>query len=183
MSPRRAAALLVGGAALLVSGSVWAAATGRTTVPGCRASQLSIAKGPELSPATGQNPLALRLTNHAWSACIVDGYPTVRFTDERGSIPFVIGRGGDQMVTPRRPVPVVIRARRSAFIVLNKYRCDRGDLRLARTLGLGLPGRSPRLSLALPSYPRLGFCGKGDAGSTVVTSPFEPTLAAALRHH
>jgi len=27
-----------------------------------------------------------------------------------------------------------------------------------------------------------GYCGPGDPGSTVVVSPFEPTLAATLRH-
>ena len=49
-------------------------------------------------------------------------------------------------------------------------------------LRLGLPGReSAQLSLALPPYPRLSYCGKGDPGSTVVVSPFEPTLTAVLR--
>lgn len=154
MNLRLATGVLGGGLVLLLPSSVWAG-HGAHTWPDCR-----------LRP------------------CILDGYPTIALTDDRGSIPFAIGHGGDQMVTPRGPTRVVVRAGRSAFVLVNKYRCDLGDLRLARRLRLGLPGRSsPGLSLALPPYPRLGYCGKGDAGSTVVTSSFEPTLAAALRQH
>ena len=150
--------------------------------PSCRASDFSIAVGFAISAATGQNPLTLRLTNRGPNACVLFGYPTISLADRRGAIPFAIRRGGDQMVTARPPTPVLVRARGSAFVVLNKYRCDRGVRRLARTLRLGFPrDTSSRLSLALASYPRLGYCGKGDAGSTVATSPFEPSLRAALR--
>jgi hypothetical protein len=137
--------------------------------------------GPDVSPGTGQNPFTLRLTNRAQRPCILYGYPTIAFTDERGSIAFPIRHGGDQMVTPRGPTRVVVRAGRSAFVLVNKYRCDLGDVRVARTLRLGLPGRkSPQLSLALPAYPRITYCGTNPQ-STVVTSPFVPSVAAALR--
>jgi hypothetical protein len=185
MNPRRGTALLIGGFFLLVPGSVRAAKTERTTLPDCRVSQLSIARGPEISPATGQNPLALRLTNRGQRICILDGYPNIAFRDRGGAaIPFPIKHGGDQMVTPRGPTRVVVRPGRSAFVLVNKFRCDLGIVRVARTLRLGLPGATSRpLSLALPPYPLMGYCGKRDWQSTVVTSPFEPSLAATLRQH
>lgn len=181
MSFRHPAGVFVGGFFLMLPSSAGAGQGERTSWSDCRVSQLALVIGPEVSPATGQNPLALRLTNRGQRPCVLHGYPTIAFTDERGPIPFSIGHGGDQMVTPRRPTRVVVRAGRSAFVLVNKYRCDLGDVRLARTLRLGLPGRkSPQLLLALRPYPRIGYCGKGDAGSTVVTSPFEPSLAAAF---
>jgi hypothetical protein len=150
--------------------------------PSCRAAGFSIAVGFAISPATGQNPLTLRLKNRGPSTCVLFGYPTISLVDRRGAIPFAIRRGGDQMVTARRPTPVVVRPRASVFVLLNKYRCDGGDRRLALTLRLGFPrDMSRRLSLAMPTYPRIGYCGRGDAGSTVATSPFEPSLSAALR--
>jgi hypothetical protein len=98
-------------------------------------------------------------------------------------IPFAIRRGGDQMVTARRPAQVLVRPRRSAFVLLNKFRCDEGDVRLARTLRLGFPrDASRRLSLVLPQYPRLGYC-RGGYRTELTTSPFELTLAATMRRH
>jgi hypothetical protein len=150
--------------------------------PTCRAADFSLAPGFEISAATGQNPLTLRLTNHGRNACVLFGYPSISLSDRRGAIPFAIRRGGDQMVTARRPTRVLVRSGRPSFVVLNKYRCDAGVRRLARTLRLGFPrDTSRRLSLALPAYSRIGYCGRGDAGSTVATSPFEPSLRAALR--
>jgi hypothetical protein len=158
-------------------------APGKSAVRACRLVQLTVAKGPELSPATGQNPLALRLTNRARAACALKGYPTLAFADARGAIPFVILHAGDQMVTTGRPTRVVLPAGRSAFIVVNKYRCDLGGLRLARRLYIGLPSGAGRRSFRLPAYPRLAYCGARDPGSVIATSPFEPSLRAALRQH
>jgi hypothetical protein len=164
-------------------GSLAAGAPGKNVVPACRLARLTVARGPELSPATGQNPLALRLTNRGREACAVKGYPTLTFADARGAIPFVVRHAGDQMVTANRPRRVVVGAGRSAFVVVNKYRCDLGDVRLARWLRIGLPGGAGRRSFRLPAYPRLAYCGAGDPGSIIATSPFEPSLRAALRFH
>jgi hypothetical protein len=151
--------------------------------PPCRASEFSIATGFQISAATGQNPLTLRLTNRGQSACVLFGYPRLSLADRQGVIPFLILRRGDQMVTDRRPADVLVRPGRSAFVLLNKFRCDEGDLRLARTLRLGFPrDTSRRLSFVLPQYPRISYC-RGGYRTRVTTSPFEPTLAAAMKRH
>jgi hypothetical protein len=148
----------------------------------CSPSGLALSLGPDVTPATGQHPLAVRFANHAAKACVLFGYPRMEFRDRAGAIPFLIRRRGDQMVTPRHPERVLVRPGRAAFVLLNKYRCDRGDVRKARILRLGLPGTLAwqRASLVLPRG-WITYCGRGDPGSTVSVSPFEPTLRAAMR--
>jgi hypothetical protein len=153
-----------------------------TVLQSCRLSQLTIAFGPEISPATGQNPRSLRLTNRGRSPCSLDGYPTIGLSDRAGPVPFVISHGGDQMVTAKRPARVVVRPGRSAFVVLNHYRCDLGTVRTAGTLRLGLPGARRSPSTLIANRVRIGYCGKGDPGSVLSVSPFEPSLRAAIGH-
>jgi Protein of unknown function (DUF4232) len=144
--------------------------------------ELALALGPNISPPTGQHPLSVRLINRGRSACLLFGYPTIELRDRAGTIPFLIRHGGDQVVTSRRPARVLVRVGRAAFVVLNKYRCDLGDIRSARTLYLGLPDR-PKTGRGSVAIPRgwIQYCGKGDPGSNVSVSPFEPTLRAPLR--
>jgi hypothetical protein len=75
--------------------------------------------------------------------------------------------------------PVVLSHGETAWVVLNKYRCDlkrhatvhRTDVRLA---GAGPVGTvKPAASWS--------YCGPGDPGSTMHVSPFEPRFQAALR--
>jgi hypothetical protein len=145
-------------------------------------SHVGIAPGPEISPATGQNPLALVLTNRG-PECVLDGYPAVALLDARDDVlPFVVSHLGDQQVTDRPPVEVRLQRGDTAYFMLNKYRCDLGTVRTARVLLARLPGaRRPldRISIAHP--PRIGYCGRGDPGSIVTVSPVEPTLADATR--
>jgi hypothetical protein len=136
-----------------------------------------------VSPATGQNPLSIVLTNRSAKPCMVKGYPAIAFVDAHGKrLPFRVSNRGDQMVTSRPPVAVRVRPRRSAFFVLNKYRCDLGNLAMAKKLRVALPGiqKSARLVLAIPTYPVIAYCGRNDPGSIVTVSPIEPTLRAAL---
>ena len=111
---------------VVLLGAPWARAAEpqRLPPPSCRILNLALALGPDISPATGQRPLSLRLVNRARSACLLSGYPSLKFRDRAGAIPFLIRRGGDQMVTSRPPARVLVRAGRAAFVVLNKYRCD-----------------------------------------------------------
>jgi hypothetical protein len=149
----------------------------------CQRSELAIAPGPDISPPTGQRPLTLRVINRGRSRCRLYGYPTIELRDRAGRIPFLIRNGGDQVVTSRRPTRVFVAVGRAAFVVLNKYRCDLGEVRTARVLRLGLRRVSDRSSTSLPLRHRreISYCGKGDPGSIVSVSPFAPTLERALR--
>jgi Protein of unknown function (DUF4232) len=156
---------------------------GRSTP--CRPSQLTIANGFQISAATGQNPLSFVLTNRSAKPCVVNGYPTVALLDAHGKrLPFRVSQRGDQMVTSRPPVAVRVLPRRSAFFVLNKYRCDLGNLNVAKKLRVALPGvrTSARLTLAIPMYPVIAYCGGNGPGSVVTVSPIKPSLEAALAH-
>lgn len=150
--------------------------------PACRVSQLSISPGPGIAEKTGQHSLVIRLTNRAGRACLLDGYPMIALTDARGVLPFRVKHGGDTMITTHRPRPLRVRPGGHAYAVVNKYRCDLGDLRVARALQLRLPRSAParNLVLRIPHGYILGYCGRGGPGSTVVTSPFEPSIRAAL---
>ena len=145
----------------------------------CRAADLRLSAGPDLSPKTGQNPDAIRLTNSG-SRCVLDGYPGIRLTDAAGApIPFDLSQSGDQMVTAHHAHPVVLSHGETAWVVLNKYRCDlkshaavdRIEVRLAGAAAIGTV--KPAASWS--------YCGPGDPSSTMHVSPFEPRLLDALR--
>ena len=145
-------------------------------------SHLRLSVGPNHSPATGQNPEAIRLTN-AGSRCVLDGYPLIQFADADGvAIPFALSQTGDQMVTGTSGHPMVIERGGSAWIVLNKYRCDLGDRTAVETIEVRLPGAGAVGAVAARDS-GWAYCGSGDPGSTVHVSPFEPRLLAALRQH
>jgi Protein of unknown function (DUF4232) len=134
-----------------------------------------------ISEATGDHTLVLRLRNRGRNACVLYGYPRIELRDRRGTIPFRISHRGDQMVTARPPTRVLVRAHRAAFVVLNKYRCDLGDLRSARSVRLALRRRGPALeTFILQGW--MQWCGKGDPGSWLTVSPYEPSIRAGLRH-
>lgn len=170
-------------AALVAPCAAGAAGGAAPRPPVCAISQLRVAPGPEVSEKTGQHTFALRLTNGG-RTCSLDGYPAVWLEDAAGTIPFAIRHGGDQMLTSRPPALVVVGHGGVAFVLLNHYRCDLGDIRSATTVRIGLPGarRTASVSLAIRSpYRRVAWCGRSDPGSTLSVSPFEPTLRAAFR--
>jgi uncharacterized protein DUF4232 len=146
----------------------------------CNTADLRLSAGPDLSPATGMNPRAIRITNMG-ARCILAGYPALRFTNAMGAqIPLTLSRTGDQMVTAHRPHAVTVARGSSAWIVLNKYRCDVGDRTAVRGIVVRLPGAG-RVGAMHVDDAGWAYCGSGDPGSTVHVSPFEPRLLAALR--
>src|SRR5262249_1896905 len=147
------------------------------SVSACRLSQFAVRVGLDVSEKTGQHTLMLRLVNRRRRACVFDGYPRIRTYDRVGLIPFAITHRGDQMLTSRPPSRVVVRPQRAAWVAVNHYRCDLGEGRTATTLRID--EAVIRLS---DRYQRLAYCGKGDPGSTLAVSPFEPTLRATLAH-
>ena len=140
--------------------------------------------GQEVSGATGQNPFTVHLTNRSRASCVLNGYPTVSFSDRRGQLPLVVkqggSHGGDQQVSLRPPQPVLLRPGRTAYVVLNKYRCDLGTLRVARTMRLALPGGSARgvgvANLRSSSRQPVTYCRGGALLNVVSLSPFVPSI-------
>jgi len=162
-------------------------ASGSVHAPPCRLSEFKVSAGPDWSEATGQHTLILRLTSGARGTCALEGFPRVTFHDRHGTIPFVINQHGDQMILRRRPEPVLVDPHHSAWIALNKYRCDRGSRRRTRLIRIARPGQSLQTgaTFALPSSTSLAsrspdYCGKGDPGSIVTVSPFAPTFWQAM---
>jgi hypothetical protein len=139
--------------------------------------RLSIARGDDMSEATGQHTLVFVLTNRGTRACTLEGYPKVELRDAYGRLPFVIRHGGDQMLTARAPGRVRFPPGRHAYVALNKYRCDRGDTREPTKVVLVPPGGRAQLSAPVTGW-FFGWCGRGDPGSTVSVTPVEPTERA-----
>lgn len=152
--------------------------------PACRLSQLALSVGQEVSAATGHNPFTIHLTNRGSQSCVVKGYPAISFSDRRGSLPFVVKHGGDQQVTSSPPRPVLIRPGRTAFVALQKYRCDLGNLRAATTMRLELPGGVPSASSVVNLRSlggRIAYCRGGWTVNVVSVSPFVPSIAAGFK--
>jgi hypothetical protein len=131
------------------------------------------------------------LENRGSVTCVLDGYPQVTLYDARRLIPFAVRRGGDQMISSKPPESVKVPAGGRAFVVINKYRCDRGAAPGSRgtrriRISSGAPGTgSASISFgdrpAIPMPYRIpDYCGKGDPGSTLTVSPFVATVQAAI---
>lgn len=144
---------------------------------------LSVRLATPVSPTTGAHPIALRLVNRGRAQCTLKGYPVVVIRDARGIIPFVYRHAGDMMVTSRRPQRVSLRSGGSAYVLLDKFRCDLGTSRTSTRLQMGLAGSTARSRPVALTAMRISLCKRGIAseGRVVYVSPFEPTLRATLR--
>src|SRR5579884_2163975 len=109
----------------------------------CRSATLGLALGGPIAEPTGQHSLSLVLANRGQNSCSLFGYPAVALLDAVGAaLPFTYRDGGDQVVTSNPPAPVIVPPGGSAFVTINKYRCDLGDRDTAATLQLTPPGAS-----------------------------------------
>jgi hypothetical protein len=105
-------------------------------------------------------------------------------------IPFPIRHGGDQMISLRRPRPVVARRNRTVFVVINKSQCvqavttsTRGAAKIEVRAAGGSKAKAASISFTskTPSPWRIpAYCGKADPNSVLTVSPFVPTVRAAL---
>ena len=121
--------------------------------------------------------------------CVLNGYPRLALFDANGVIPFVVKQGGDQMISLDSPKPFKVPPHGRAFVVIDKYRCDRGGLRGSRQIRISsntetsgsasITFEDPH-SVPMP-YRIPDYCGRGDPGSTLTLSPFVGTFGAALR--
>ncbi len=149
----------------------------------CRSADVTLvpADFDHISEPTGQHSLALALTNTSTRACSLFGYPAIRLLDASGhELPFTYRQSGDQVVTSRPPAHVALAPGATAYVTINKYRCDLGNQGTATTVALVLPGDTSVLTTVVPSSLDLGYCGPGDPGSTVSVSPFGVSLEDTL---
>lgn len=76
---------LVGGLLLSLSLAVGTCVAGSAPLTACRMSQFALSLGPQISEATGQHTVALRLLNRRARSCLLNGYPRVTSYDPRSS--------------------------------------------------------------------------------------------------
>lgn len=149
---------------------------------GCKVNQLKLDLGQRVSEPTGQHTLALELTNVSASGCHLSGYPGVALLDSTArNIPFDYAESGDQVVTAKPPGNVDLAPRGIAYVTINKYRCDVGDITRSAGLRLTPPGSSSFVEVVIPSDLDFAYCGPGDPGSTVHISPVEPSFTATIQ--
>jgi hypothetical protein len=175
--------VLVGGW-LLASTALIAEPHEQASAPRCVMASLSVRLAGQPSPTTGAHPLALRLINRGPKACVLNGYPFVALRDAKGIIPFVYRHHGDMMVTSRPPSLVLVRPGGSAYVLLDKFRCDLGERRVSTNVEIWLKGSTTRSRPVGVLAERISLCKPGIAaeGRVVNVSPFEPTLRATLDH-
>ena len=177
-------ALTVGLAAAVAT----TAAASPAAVAACRIPDLSIANAGKVV-GMGLSGRVLRLTNVGTRSCTLARWPRFELVDEHGALPYVTRynhgcvwfcRSQDKQV--RQSGVVVVNPGRSVYLGFDQYRCDLGTQRYAVSARVVV---SPTASLAailirIPRYPVFGYCGKGDPGSILSISPFEPTYRAAF---
>ncbi|TMC48886.1 MAG: DUF4232 domain-containing protein [Chloroflexi bacterium] len=148
----------------------------------CSASHLKLGWGGRISEPTGQHTLSLTLTNASSAqGCYMFGYPEIMLTDSRGrALPLRYSRTGDQVVTSSVPSQVDVAPRSTAYVTLNKYRCDAGELMNATMVRVVPPDDYSSLQLSITGNVPMDYCGPGDPGSTVHLSPVEPSYVATI---
>lgn len=150
--------------------------------PLCQSSDLRLSLGPRASEATGQNTLILVLRNTADRECTLRGYPTIEAGSAEGKIlAFRYQHGSDMMLRAVTPATVSLPPDQPAYVVINKYRCDSGDLATATHLQITPPGASAPVTIQLTGRGGMPWCGLGDPGSTVTVSPVVSSPGGALR--
>jgi hypothetical protein len=151
----------------------------------CAASVLVLRPGPLGSPMTGEHADSFMLTNRGSAACQVSGYPQVTLYDSRGvAVPFRYARGGGAYVTAKKPATVTLAPGKAAYVLVAKYRCDRGFADDATAIWLTLrahqgPAFSGHESVG-GGAAGLSYCrgGQQDPGQLVTVSPIEATFQA-----
>ena len=147
----------------------------------CSTGQLAGALlGGGFSEPTGQHTVPLVISNTSTNGCYLFGYPQVAFIDgARQTIPFQVQSTGDQVVTSAAPARVDLAPHGLAYITVNKYRCDAGDVAQATTVRVTPPGETESLEVAISG---IAYCGPEDPGSIVQVSPVAETQQGTLSH-
>jgi len=135
-----------------------------------------------VSPQTGQHPILLTLTNKGSTACFLFGYPGISLYDAQGQLlPLTYQWGGDQEVTSAPPSRVGLAPGGTAYVLINKYRCDLGEVESATTHTLIPPDDTSALTLNMrDASVSESTCVPGADGVTLAISPVEPSIQATL---
>jgi hypothetical protein len=160
-----------------------AATTTRTAEHGtrlaCPTTSLHMSMGPPVVPYTGEQAIAVNLTNVGRQSCLLIGYPAVVVRAGGRALPFTYDDGGGPYLTTALPKLLTLRPRDHAEFVVAKYRCDAGELRAATSMQVWIPGvgGSWEISLARPYIGWISLCrkfkanGPPDPGNTINVSP------------
>lgn len=172
--------MLAAGLAIAIHGAVAGGHTSSSTTSNsgafagqaCRMASLAVQRIPISNP-TGLDRLGLQFTNRSSSSCRLDGYPVIRFSDAKGTIPFLFRYLG-------KPHIMTVPKGHSTFSIFSKFRCDLpGGLRSATRTTVELP-EDRGASASFTGGP--GICKPGipGEGRTVTVTPFE-SLRTAYR--
>jgi hypothetical protein len=133
-----------------------------------------------ISPETGEHGRVFILFNRSDRACLLRGYPRLAFSAHGHRLPFVEVDGGGGYVTRRRPDAVLLGAGLQAYFMAAKYRCDGQVAAEAARIAASVPGRTGRLTKALPpgeSVSAFDYCrryageSRVDPGNYVYVTP------------
>lgn len=172
-----AAAAALGLHSVFASGAHAATASDHGGVPGipaCRDASLT-AKEIPISNPTGLIRIGLQFTNTTSSSCSVDGYPSIQFSDARGTMPFLFRHLGT-------PHALAVRSGKAVYSIFSKFRCDIGVARSTTHVAVRLPGDSAAVITPTGSLGGPSICKPGIPAESrwVTLTPFE-SLKAAYR--
>lgn len=141
---------------------------------------LSVARGPQISPATQELAVAVTLVNRGSQSCELTGYPSLILRSAtQGVLGFVFQHEptSDFDITTAPPHRVVLTPRGHAFFLVAKLVCETGEGAGATSMLVTPPGTKQSLRLAL-DYPRIDFCSGGSAAveNRVSVTPVEPSV-------
>ena len=134
--------------------------------------------GPEISPAMGEQPLVVTLSNEGPGPCVLEGYPRLRLVasaDTALNLPQVTH---SQYLLATVAHPVILAVGAFAYVAIAKYRCDLGALQVPSQLRLTLPGASAGTALTVSGRVISGrdLCkgGPSDPGNVIAVTPVGP---------
>ena len=158
--------------------------TSAKTASTCPPSHIAVGTGPEISPATGEQPLVLTLSNEGPRPCVLDGYPRLRLVTSADTVLNLSQVTHSQYLLATIAHPVILAVGAFAYVAIAKYRCDLGDLQVPSRLRLTLPGASAGTALTVSGrvISGLDLCkgGRSDPGNLIAVTPVESTLADSL---
>ena len=139
----------------------------------CRMANFAV-KAIPVSGVSGLWRFGLQLTNRG-STCRLGGYPVLRFTDAKGTIPFLIRYLG-------KPHLVTLPEHSSIFSIESQHRCDLGGTtRTTAKTTLGFPNEPQALTFTSPlGGPSICPPGIPTEGRVVTLTPFQ-SLHSAYR--